>query len=213
MNIFRLVGDILHLISFLLLLHKIKTHRSCAGISLKSQQIYAIVFTTRYLDIFWNFNSLYNTTMKLIFLAATYGVLYLMYFKYRHTYDKEHDTFRIWFLVVPSIILALICNLEFTIVEILWAFSIYLESVAIFPQLFVLQRTGEVENMTSNFVFTLGGYRAFYLLNWIYRFFTEPGYRQWIVWVAGTVQTGLYCDFFYYYLTSKWYGKKLTLPQ
>jgi len=23
-------------------------------------------------------------------------------------------------------------------------------------------------------------YRALYILNWIYRFFTEPNYRQWI---------------------------------
>lgn len=41
------------------------------------------------------------------------------------------------------------------------------------PQLFLLQRTGEVENLTSHYIFTLGGYRAFYLLNWIYRYVTK----------------------------------------
>jgi len=119
----------------------------------------------------------------------------------------------ICFILVPCAILALLINSEFTIMEILWTFSIYLEAIAVLPQLFLLQRTGEVENLTGNYVFTLGGYRAFYLLNWIYRAFTDPGYRAWIVWIAGTAQTALYCDFFYYYLTSKWYGKKLTLPQ
>jgi ER lumen protein retaining receptor len=58
----------------------------------------------------------------------------------------------------------------------------------------------------------LGGYRGLYILNWIYRVFVEPGYRNWIGWAAGVVQTGLYADFFYYYFLSKWYGKKLTLP-
>lgn len=43
-------------------------------------------------------------------------------------------------------------------------------------------------------------FSGFYLLNWIYRWMTEPHYSQWIVWLAGTVQTGLYCDFFYYYV-------------
>ena len=31
-----------------------------------------------------------------------------------------------------------------------WAFSIYLEAVAILPQLFLLQKQGEVENLTSH---------------------------------------------------------------
>lgn len=43
-------------------------------------------------------------------------------------------------------------------------------------------------------------FSGFYLLNWIYRWMTEPHYSQWIVWLAGTVQTVLYCDFFYYYV-------------
>ena len=77
------------------------------------------------------------------------------------------------------------CNPEFSLFEILWAFSIYLEALAILPQLFLLQRTGEVETLTSHYIFALGGYRAFYLLNWIYRLATEPGYSNWIVWVAG----------------------------
>lgn len=51
-----------------------------------------------------------------------------------------------------------------------------------------------------------------YLLNWIYRYFTEDGYSHWLVWVAGTVQTGLYCDFFYYYVTSRMKGTKMQLP-
>lgn len=37
---------------------------SCAGISGKSQILFALVFTTRYLDLFTNFISIYNTVMK-----------------------------------------------------------------------------------------------------------------------------------------------------
>ena len=53
--------------------------------------------------------------------------------------------------------------------EILWTFSIYLESVAILPQLFMVSKTGEAESITSHYLFALGSYRGLYILNWIYR--------------------------------------------
>ena len=37
-------------------------------------------------------------------------------------------------------------------------------------------------------VAALGAYRALYLLNWIFRYFTEEEYLQRIVWFAGVVQ-------------------------
>lgn len=63
----------------------------------------------------------------------------------------------------------------------------------------MLQQYKEIENLTSSYVVLLGLYRAFYILNWITRYYTEKMYRNWIGWIAGTVQTALYCDFFYYY--------------
>ncbi|KAF2305338.1 hypothetical protein GH714_004065 [Hevea brasiliensis] len=116
------------------------------GISLKTQELYALVFLARYLDLFTEFISVYNSIMK-----------------------------------------------------IFWAFSIYLEAVAILPQLVLLQRSGNVDNLTGQYVFFLGAYRAFYILNWIYRYFTETHFSRWISCVSGLVQTALYADFFYYY--------------
>lgn len=211
-NIFRLAGDFLHLASIILLLVKIRTQRSVAGISLKTQVLYCIVFVTRYLDVFWNFVYLYNTVMKIIYLGTSFYIVHMGYNLYKHTYDKDHDSFRIVFLIAPCALLALIFNAEFALSEILWTFSIYLEAVAILPQLFLLMRTSEVENITSHYIFALGGYRACYLMNWVYRVLTEPRYSDRIVWVSGVVQTLLYLDFFYYYLKSIWYGRKLVLP-
>ena len=64
-------------------------------------------------------------------------------------------------------------NHEFSLMEILWTFSIYLESVAILPQLFMVQKTGEAESITSHYLFALGSYRGLYILNWIYRYYFE----------------------------------------
>jgi ER lumen protein retaining receptor len=101
----------------------------------------------------------------------------------------------------------------YDIQELLWTFSIYLESVAILPQLFLLQRTGEAEALTADYVFCLGGYRFLYIFNWIWRAAHTPGYQDWIVWVSGFIQTLLYGDFFYYYIQCKYYGEGVKLPQ
>nr|BAN20726.1 ER lumen protein retaining receptor [Riptortus pedestris] len=211
MNIFRLLGDLSHVLAILILLLKIWKTRSCAGISGRSQLLFAIVYTARYLDLFTSFVSPYNSIMKILFIAASYGTIYLMFMKFKATYDHNHDTFRIEFLVLPCIVLALAVNHEFSPLEILWTFSIYLESVAILPQLFMVSKTGEAESITSHYLFALGSYRALYLLNWVYRYYAENHY-DWIAIVAGIVQTVLYCDFFYLYITKVLKGKKLQLP-
>ena len=40
--------------------------------------------------------------------------------------------------------------------QVLWAFSLYLEAVAILPQLVLLQRTKNIDNLTGQYVFLLG---------------------------------------------------------
>jgi len=211
MNIFRLAGDLSHLLAIIILLLKIWKSRSCAGISGKSQILFAITYIARYMDLVTTFVSVYNSVMKTFFIAASLATVYLMYVKFRATYDANHDSFRIEFLLIPTAILALIINHDFTPLEIMWTFSIYLESVAILPQLFMVSKTGEAESITSHYLFALGSYRALYILNWIYRYVVE-GHHDFIAIVAGVVQTILYCDFFYLYITKVLKGKKLQLP-
>lgn len=205
-----------HLMSIVVLLLKVHTIKSCAGISLKTQELYALVFVTRYIDLVTSYISFYNTIMKFVFLATSISVVvYMRYDKaVKMSYDKDHDTFRNYFLIIPCFLLALVLHNKFTVAEVLWTFSIYLEAVAIIPQLVLIQRTKNIDNLTGNYVFFLGAYRALYLLNWIYRYFTDPRY-QWgggIAWGAGIVQTLLYADFFYYYIRSWRRNERLNLP-
>ncbi|KAJ8283945.1 hypothetical protein COCON_G00027950 [Conger conger] len=197
--------------AIIILLLKIWKTRSCAGISGKSQILFALVFTTRYLDLLTSFISLYNTSMKVIYIGCSYATVYMIYAKFKATYDGNHDTFRVEFLVVPVGGLAFLVNHDFSPLEILWTFSIYLESVSILPQLFMISKTGEAETITTHYLFFLGLYRALYLINWIWRFYFE-GFFDMIAIVAGVVQTILYCDFFYLYVTKVLKGKKLSLP-
>jgi ER lumen protein retaining receptor len=47
-----------HLLSIVVLLLKIRQTKSCRGISRKTQELYALVFVCRYLDLFYSFISL-----------------------------------------------------------------------------------------------------------------------------------------------------------
>ncbi|KAF8029465.1 hypothetical protein BT93_E2005 [Corymbia citriodora subsp. variegata] len=214
MNIFRFAGDMTHLTSILVLLLKIYATKTCSGISLKTQELYALVFLARYLDLFTDFISVYNTVMKLVFIGSSLAIVWCMRMHpvVRRSYNKELDTFRHYFLVLATFGLALLVHEKFTFLEIFWAFSIYLEAVAILPQLVLLQRSGNVDNLTGQYVFFLGAYRFFYILNWIYRYFTEQHFSRWIACISGLVQTALYADFFYYYFISWKNNAKLQLP-
>lgn len=181
------------------------------GISVRTHELFLLVFVTRYLDLFTTYYSLYNTVMKMLYIGTSSMIIYAIRFQQPicSTYDKSQDTFLHWkFAAAPCLVIGVLTHLigsgvkDFNLLECLWTFSIYLESIAILPQLIVLQRYREVENLTGNYIFFMGAYRALYILNWIYRAHTEKNYKHhFLVYFCGVLQTCLYADFFYYYST------------
>ena len=61
-------------------------------------------------------------------------------------------------LLAPCVLLALVVHERWGMMELMWTFSIYLESVAILPQLVLLQRVQNVDNLSGNYIFLLGSY-------------------------------------------------------
>eukprot|EP01066_Platyproteum_vivax_P001288 Platyproteum_vivax@DN11532_c0_g1_i1.p1 len=162
MNVYRLGGDMLHLFSFFLLLMKLRKSKSCIGVSCRTQEVYLIVFLCRYVDLLWSFISLYNSAMKVIFVSSTVYLIYLMRVQppISQTYDRNADGFRYELYLVPTAaVISLFTSENFSAAELLWTFSIWLESVAIIPQLVLLQQLREVENLTSHYVVAMGLYR------------------------------------------------------
>lgn len=214
MNIFRFVADLSHVTSIFLLLHKIRSSNSIAGLSIKTQALYVLVFLTRYLDLFYKFYSVYNTVMKILFITTSIYTLYLMYEKQKKETAPRLDTFKIEYLIGASFVLALIMPSEFnySFSTIMWTFSLWLESGAILPQLFLLQRTGQAESLTVHYILALGVYRAFYVLNWIYRYWVDDWFSL-VSFITGLVQTAVYSDFFYvYYQQVVLKGEEFKLP-
>ena len=97
------------------------------GISLNTQELYVIVFLTRYLDLFTMYNSLYQIAVKLVFVGTSIGIVwYMRYHKVvKQTYSKDEDTFRHYFLVLPCFVLALFVHRDFTVVEVRKILSLF----------------------------------------------------------------------------------------
>lgn len=200
MNAFRMCGDILHVLAILVLCRRLCAYKNAQGVSLKTQELYLVVFCTRYLDLFTSFYSWYNSVMKVFFLGSSVGFVWLLrkWEPTRTTYRKQEDYFQHWKnIAAPIAIVAFLCpssgspgSIGFDVLDLLWNFSILLESVAIVPQIMAFRRFREVENLTGGaFILMMGGYRGLYCLNWIYRSHTEIYYQHnYLVYVSGVVQ-------------------------
>ena len=86
MDLFQLIGDFLHLIALLMLLLKILANKNVIGISYKTQEIYLVVFITRYSDMLieHHWGSLYFNAMRFIFVGITGYTIYVMRCKRPH---------------------------------------------------------------------------------------------------------------------------------
>ena len=198
-NFIQLIGDSFHLLSFVIIIYKIFKDKSCQGVSAKTFEIYLLVFCTRYLDLFMYYISFYNTFMKILFIAASAFILYLMHCKqpYKNTYlRKKEDVFPHIYLIVFAIIMTLILNKNYTLWGLIWSFSLWLESVAVFPQISIIAKTNGFFSYTAHYLAALGSYRFFYILLWIYRYLKQ-GRLLWVSVLSGILQVLLYVDFFY----------------
>jgi ER lumen protein retaining receptor len=86
-----------------------------AGLSRKTQELYLAVFVARYLDLFTDYISVYNTVMKLVFITTSAAIFWYM----RQHPQVRQDTFRHAILAAAAFVLALIFNDRFTIREVI----------------------------------------------------------------------------------------------
>ena len=119
---------------------------------------------------------------------------------YRSTYDrKNEDTFPHIYLIPFALIMTLFIHKNFSLWGLIWSFSLWLESVAVFPQISIIAKTNGTFTYTAHYLAALGSYRFFYILLWIYRYI-KLGTVLWVSVFSGILQVLLYVDFFYLYI-------------
>ncbi|KAI4165853.1 MAG: hypothetical protein LQ342_000284 [Letrouitia transgressa] len=68
-------------------------------------------------------------------------------------------------------------------------------------KLLLLRQTTVPTVIDSFYLLTLGSYRAFYILNWVVRYFGKEHFFEPITSIFGVIQTAFYVDFAWVYWT------------
>ncbi|KAA0063285.1 hypothetical protein IC582_007266 [Cucumis melo] len=211
-NLF-VAAEAVHAIGISVLIYKLMKERTCAGLSLKSQELTALFLAVR---LYCSFVMEYDihTLLDTATLVTTLWVIYMIRFKLRSSYMEDKDNFPIYYVAVPCALLSFVIHpttVHNIINRIAWAFCVYLEAVSVLPQLRVMQNTKIVEPFTAHYVFALGVARFLSCAHWVLqvldtrgRLLTALGYGLWpsMVLLSEIVQTFILADFCYYYVKS-----------
>jgi ER lumen protein retaining receptor len=197
-NMFRYVGDYLHLFGIIILITTIAKNRSVAGISRSTQILYFLVFITRYLDLLDHSQTAYLVVFKLTYIS-TACIILACFHGMNQTYQRVNDTVSLTFILAPCFIGAFFLTDQYSILEILWTFSEFVEGFAMVPQyVFCYREKGARTSGAGLYVITLGSYRVFYALNWIYKKVTMPHYSDIQSWIGGIIEILFFIDFLNY---------------
>lgn len=212
------LGSVLHCLGLSCVLAKIRSHRSTSGISVKTLQMYVIVYAARlsatgfhegYLPVDrsgdWAYQAADVVSLILVLIllhqCSRFG---------SHWTEGSQETFPVYLTCVASLISANYihpCHNLNTMADVFWTFSVYMESFVMIPQLLIVSKSrGPVEAMTSHYIACTFLYRFMNFIFW-YTIQDElvtddnksrlPGY---CVVGALALQCIVLVDFMYYYL-------------
>lgn len=216
-----IASEAIHVAGIIALIYKLFALKTCSGLSLKTQELTAVFLAAR-LCCSTLTEANIHTVLDLISLSATLYVIWMIRFKLKSSYIKELDNLRLYFVVAPSAILAILIHpftTHWRIIRIAWAFSLYLEAVSVLPQLRFMQNAKMVETFTGYYVFALGVSRFMALAYWLIQTYETRGAFLFLVgsgyfwffaaFLAEMVQSFILADFCYYYMKSFMRGQLL----
>eukprot|EP01138_Halocafeteria_seosinensis_P012277 gb/GECG01012546.1/.p1 GENE.gb/GECG01012546.1/~~gb/GECG01012546.1/.p1 ORF type:complete len:296 (+),score=22.66 gb/GECG01012546.1/:1-888(+) len=241
------LGSALTTFAFIVLALRTRSRRKATGISLKMLQAYACVFGGRlcsilifegYLPYDRSGDWFYRATEVISFATVVYLIMYIASTLGQWKSDSYNvnvdrfgyfppyvpNKFGVVWLVVPAYVLALLfhpsLNSNF-FTDTAWAFSLYLEAVAIIPQLYLFQKKGGViDELLGNSIFALGLARLLHLSFWLLSYSelndstsqtflsAYPGYMVMLSQIAQLVLMG---NYFRMYLTAAKRGEALSV--
>jgi len=219
----------------------VKTFKSkrATGVSVKTLQLYCLVFFFRltsiirhegYLPYDKSGDWLYHI-IEIMALIFTGSACWACMGPFKQTQQPDLDRFGEMnvppgygavYLAVPILILAILVhpnlNSDF-LSDVAWTYAMYLESVSLIPQLYMFQKqtSGVVELLTAHFVAALGFGRLLEFAFWVYSYHELataagsklPGY---LALFSQFMQLVLMLDFFWYYYMAVKNATPLVLP-
>jgi ER lumen protein retaining receptor len=222
------------MLSFIILLWKVYSFQNCSGLSSNSLICYSILLFSRltstlffhgYLPSDTSGDWFYQLT-EIVSLVTCVTLIYLINTQYRDTYDNYNDKVEWKFLAGPALLIALLVHTSLNknfLTDVLWTFAMYLETVAIFPQINLFHsKGGQIESYTSHYVSLQGLSRLFSLLFWLdtYKELNDEisdsyslfhSYVGYCIILSQVIQLIIMIDYYYLYFKSLWKGEKMNI--
>jgi len=220
-------------LGFWLLLNKVSSARSAAGVSSKMLEMYLVMLVFRlsstlikegYLPIDRSGDHIYQA-FDIGSLCLVFKLLWSVNKKYKATYEKELDSMPVW-NAVPGLLILAGClhgnmNKSF-FYDTVWTFSMHLDTIAMLPQYWLfVKKGGEVEAALGNFVACIVASRALSFSFWYYGYQAlkprkrdggGPNIAGYLVFASHLLQLLMSADFMVHYLRSVWRKVKLVIP-
>lgn len=219
MDIFLFVlSYLIQLIASAILLYRIWNVRSVHGLSVDTQWCLLSSTISRCI---WTFktriveDSLWFTIVAVFeILASTIAATYLVHsFRcLRHTTTRVTPTPLSAVILIPlALLVASIVNpgkwFNFSS-QILVAFTMFVEAIALVPQLWLVRKIGDIEALTSHYIGLLVIARVVRMLFWVFMLFDG----QWFLclFLADLLHTGLSADYLYLWIRKLRHGGRLV---
>ena len=227
------LSSLTQMFAFIIVVIKVYTFQNSSGLSINTLICYALLLSARlftnllfsgYLPSDNSGDWFYQLT-EIISLLCVLLLIYLTLIVYTETSDYTNDKVPFYYLAIPTFILACIVHTSlngFLPTDITWCFSMYLEAVAIFPQiqLFVVKK-GQIETYTSHYVALCGLSRLLSLIFWWDTYpelNTQDGnsislfcnYCGYFIIASQVIQLLIMIDYYYLYFKSLFKGEAMN---
>eukprot|EP00400_MALV-I_sp_L67-5_P001225 gene1225-745_t len=194
-NLFRYAGDLIHLVGVLIMLLTMVKNKSVAGFSLRTAMIYAILFTSRYLDLVTHRQPMYLVFFKVFYILTSYIAFYL-FVRWFPTFERNKDTVNVALILALCFVAAVFTTNDDSFVQVFWVYSQYLEAFALVPQyVFCYRDPGNRDAGVVLFIMCIGIYRCFYAANWIYKKAHVASYNDIHSWIGGALEILFFIDY------------------
>jgi len=178
-SLYFVLSSMAQTLSLVIIMLRVTQYQSCSGISINYLICFIIVLITRLItNIFSSYdiqigliNSIFLYISQILSLLICLYLLYLIFFEYPETSDKMIDNkMPFYYLIIPTFFVAILFKpyiFRNWFFDLMFIYSIILESVAIYPQIILFStKKGEIETYTSNFIAFQGLSTVFVLIFW-----------------------------------------------
>lgn len=224
--VLQTLSSIIKTLSFIIVLLKVINYQNCSGLSLNSLICFFIsLFCRNFVITFFSvrlrafkvdiINSTFNHISEYLSFFIVIFLLYLIIFKYNETSDIILDRrLPFYYLCIPAFLISIPFKpyvFRNWFVDLIWIYSIFLESISIYPQINLFSsKKGHIEYFTSNYLALQGISTIFGLIYWFKSYFIFNDrrslllgeYSGYLIMICEIIKIFILCYYLYLYFKS-----------